>query len=237
MTAPPLEPVVFLPDRFCDARVFLDQIVGLSGQQAVMVAPLPAVETVAAMAREILPDLPQVCALVGLGLGGAVAVELVRLAPDRFSRLALISTDPLPEPPRVAAAREPRIARVRAGRLDDVLAEDLAPDQFAPVDHLSSQLATMRDVGLAQGPDTYVAHARAVQRRPDLQSALRRLDLPVLVIAGEDDRVTPARRQALMADLLPWSEMVTLPGAGHIPNWDQPDLTTAALKAWMQIGR
>ncbi len=237
MTQQGTEPLVLIPDRLCDARMVLDQVAALAGQFPVMVMPLPAEDSVAAMAKALALDLPPVVAVAGLGLGGAVAIELARSLPDRVTRLALLATDPLPEPPRVAAAREPRVALARAGRLADVLAEELDPQRFADLPQRAAQLATMRAVGLAQGVETYVAHTRAQQRRPDQQSTLRRLSLPVLVLAGEEDAVIPPRRQTLMADLLPWSELVLLPEAGHLPGWDQPDLTNAALQAWMQIGR
>ena len=88
------EPVVFIPDLMCDARVFQPQINALSAERIVVVAAPVVGERIEGMASHLLHGVPQRFALVGLGLGALVAIELTRRAPERVGRLALISADP-----------------------------------------------------------------------------------------------------------------------------------------------
>ena len=103
------EPLVLLPGMMCDARLFGPQIAELSADMAVMVAPVTQGERIEEIASGLLDLLPKRFALAGLSMGGIVAMELLRRAPDRISRIALMDTNPLAETPVIAANRGPRI--------------------------------------------------------------------------------------------------------------------------------
>ncbi|MBV6638915.1 MAG: alpha/beta hydrolase, partial [Mameliella sp.] len=105
------EPVVFLPGMMCDARLFGPQITDLSRDHAVMTVPITQGERIEEIASSVLDVAPMRFALAGLSMGGMVAMELYRRAPDRVTRLALMDTSPLPEPPQMAALRDPQIIR------------------------------------------------------------------------------------------------------------------------------
>ena len=111
------EPVVFLPGLMCDARLFGPQIAELSSDRAVMCAPISQGERIEEIASDLLDVLPTKFALAGLSMGGIVAMEILRRAPERVTRIALMDTNPLPETPQAAAAREPQIIGARSGRL------------------------------------------------------------------------------------------------------------------------
>ncbi|MGB4828692.1 MAG: alpha/beta hydrolase, partial [Paracoccaceae bacterium] len=102
------DPLVILPGFLCDARAFLPQIVHLGGDRQVTVI-LPQGDTVEQMSLNAIRDLPRRFALLGHGLGGDVAIDILRRLPQAVTRIALISTDPLAEPPAIAAARETRL--------------------------------------------------------------------------------------------------------------------------------
>ncbi len=125
------EPLVFLPGMMCDARLFGPQLAALSPDYSVMVCPITRGERIEEIASGLLDDLPAKFALVGLSMGGIVAMEILRRAPDRITRLALLDTNPLAETPQVAAAREPQIVKVRAGRMQDVMREEMKPNYLA----------------------------------------------------------------------------------------------------------
>ena len=89
-----LEPIVFLPGMMCDARVFEPQIIALGRERAVTVAPITVGDSIETIAQGLLAQLPEKFALVGLSMGGIVAMEILRRAPDRVSRIALLDTNP-----------------------------------------------------------------------------------------------------------------------------------------------
>lgn len=131
-----MEPLVLVPPgMMCDARVFSPQINELSRDVGgVQVASIAAGETIRDMAGMVLDQAPPArFALAGHSMGGIVAMEVLRRAPERVSRIALISTTPLAEtPPEQAAWREPHIVKAQAGRLDEAMAGSLPADNFAP---------------------------------------------------------------------------------------------------------
>lgn len=228
-----MEPVVFLPGFMSDGRIFRDLIEPMSQSRTVQVASLSGVDTVREMAAKVLESLPGRCMLVGHSLGGMVAMEVARRAPKGVSRLALIATDALSELPGVAATRDTMIARARAGRLEDAMAEALPLTSLAPGTARASVLDTVRDMAERAGPDTFQAQSRALQRRPDQQGTLRRLSMPTLVLCGAHDQIFTPRRHELMAGLLPRAKLVVLDASGHLPMLEQPDVVSDYLTRWM----
>lgn len=228
-----MEPVVFIPGFMSDARVFRDQVEALSRGRPVQVASLSGGESVREMAARVLAGLPDRCAVVGHSLGGMVAMELARLAPDKVTRLVLIATDALAELPGVAAARDTMIARARAGRLNDAMAEAVPTAALAPGAGRAAVWDTMRHMADQLGVDTFQVHSRAMQRRPDQQGTLRRLSLPALVICGAHDRLFSPRRHEVMAGLLPQGQLVVLEEAGHLPMLEQPAGILRHLERWL----
>lgn len=224
-----MDPVVFIPGFMSDARAFRHQIEALSLDRPVQVASLAGSDSVRDLASLALQGLPQRCALVGHSLGGMVAMELARLAPERVTRLVLIATDALSELPGVAAARDTMIARARAGRLADAMAEALPSGALAPGAGRAGVLDIVRQMAERAGVDAFHAQSRAMQRRPDQQGTLRRLPVPTLVVCGAHDRLFPARRHEVMAGLLPQGRLVVLEEAGHLPMLEQPEQVTDLL--------
>lgn len=227
------EALVLLPGMMCDARVFAPQFTTLSRERAVMVAPVNIGERLEIIASTLIDQLPERFALVGQGMGGMVALELLRRAPGRISRLCLISTNPLAETPAAAALREPRMIGAAAGRLDEVMRDTMRADYLANGPDRLNVLNLVYDMARDLGPEVFVSQSRALQRRPDMQGSLRRCKVPALVLCGQEDELTPPKRHEFMANLIPNAKLVVLPGAGHFPTLEQPELTTAALRNWL----
>ena len=227
------EPIVFLPGMMCDARLFGPQIAELSAEYSVMVAPVTRGERTEEIASTLLDELPHRFALAGLSMGGIVAMEILRRAPDRVTRLALMDTNPLAETPTVAAAREPQMVRVRAGRLREVMRDEMKPNYLAPGPYRDQVLEIVMDMALALGPEVFLRQSRALQRRRDQQSTLRKCKVPTLILCGEHDALCPVKRHTFMAELIPYAELKVLPDAGHLPTLEQAEATTAALRDWI----
>ncbi|MCK0170711.1 alpha/beta fold hydrolase [Aliiroseovarius sp. S1123] len=229
------EPLVLIPGMMCDARVFGPQINDLSRDYTVIVAAPTQGETVREMAALILDQLPQRFALAGLSLGGIVAMEMARRAPDRVNRLALISTSPLADSPSQAAWREPQIVHANIGRLDQAMSEAFSPDVLAPGPARDKIMELVFQMARDIGPETFVRQARALQRRSDAQRTLQRLKVPTMVMCGAHDKMTPPKRHETMAELIQDAELVILPDAGHLPTLETPEHVTIGLRAWMEL--
>jgi pimeloyl-ACP methyl ester carboxylesterase len=227
------EPLVFLPGMMCDARLFGPQIAELSADTAVMAAPITQGERVEEIASGLLDVLPDRFALAGLSMGGIVAMEVLRRAPERVTRIALMDTNPLAELPDVSANREPQIVKARAGRMLEVMRDEMKPNYLAPGDQRAEILELVMDMADALGPEVFVRQSRALQRRRDQQATLRKYKGPALILCGAHDRLCPVKRHEFMSELMPNAELVVLPDAGHLPTLEQPAETTAALQNWM----
>ena len=202
----------------CDARLFAPQIAAFSGSWPVMVAPLTGRKTFEELARDILRQAPPRFALAGLSMGGIAAMEMVRQAPQRVSRLALMDTNPLAEPAERSAERDAQIERVLAGGLRSVIL-DLC--------------MAMAD---ALGVDVFAHQSRALQQRPDQCDTLREVKVPTLVLCGEDDSLCPVERHEMMRDLVPGARLAVIREAGHLPVLEQPDRTNKELRQWLNTG-
>ena len=229
-----IEPLVLIPPILCDARVFGPQINAFSRECPVMIAPTSLGERMEEIASAILSWAPSKFALAGMSMGGAVALEMLRRAPDRITRIALISTSAQGETPQAASAREPLIVAARSGRFNDVIHKELDPAWLAEGPDRLAITNLITDMGQALGAEGYVRQARAMQRRKDQQSTLRLVKQPTLVMCGAEDTLMPPRRHEFLAELVPYTQLEIVPGAGHLPTLEQPEIANHILRAWMR---
>lgn len=229
-----IEPLVFLPGLMCDARLFRSQIAVLSRERAVMVAPITLGERVEEIASGLLDQLPHRFALAGLSMGGVVALELIRRAPERVSRLCLMATDAQADTPQTAAGREDLIVGAQAGRLDEVMRKVIGSDALAPGPRRIPILNDVMAMAAELGPDVFIRQMRALQRRPDQQGMLYRIKVPTLVLCGGHDTLIPVRKHSFMAELIPGAVLQVLEKAGHLPTLEVPDLVNEALHHWLR---
>ncbi len=227
------EPLVLLPGMMCDARLFAPQINALSRERVVSVAPITQGERIEEIASGLLDALPRKFALAGLSMGGIVAMEILRRAPDRVTRIALMDTNPLAETPQSAAMYEPMLIKARAGRLDEALRDMMRPDYLAPGPGRAAVMSAFMGMAADLGDEVFTRQVRALQRRRDQQPTLRRCKAPALVLCGAHDGLTPPRRHSFMAELIPYAELAIIDGAGHLPTLEAPEAVTQALLSWM----
>lgn len=229
-----MTPLVLIPGMMCDARLYAPQIAALSGRRSLVLAPITAHDTVAALAADILAEAPPRFALAGLSMGGIVAMEILRQAPDRVERLALLDTNPLAEAPEIRVRRAPQIARALAGGLDAVMRDEMKPNYLACGPGQGAVLDLCMAMALDLGPEVFARQSRALASRPDQQETLRAFRGPALIATGAQDRLCPRDRHDLMHDLVPGSRLVVIEEAGHLPTLEQPQATTAALIRWLE---
>ncbi|WP_171208007.1 MULTISPECIES: alpha/beta fold hydrolase [unclassified Ruegeria] len=229
-----MTPLILLPGMMCDARLFTPQINALSGRMPVMSFPLCDHDSVADMAADILANAPPQFALAGLSMGGIVGMEIVRQARERVERLALLDTNPLAEMPNVKARRIPQITAVKAGKLRQVMRDEMKPNYLADGPNQGAILDLCMAMATDLGPEVFLRQSQALMDRPDQRETLRAYTGKALVLCGREDGLCPIERHQLMHDLLPQSRFEIIEGAGHLPILEQPQDTTAALIRWLE---
>ncbi|MEL6240837.1 MAG: alpha/beta fold hydrolase [Pseudomonadota bacterium] len=227
------EPLVLIPGMMCDERLFQLQVAAFSSKRPVTVVVPKGSSSMAGLAQAVLATAPPRFALAGLSLGGIVAMQIIRQAPERVSRVALLDTNPLPDPPDKAPIREAQVEKVRRGALDEVMRDEMKPNYLADGPAKQDILDLCMQMANALGPEVFAMQSQAVQTRPDQSDTLRGVTVPALVLCGQEDRLCPVERHELMHDLIPESELVVIPCAGHLPTLEQPNRTNEALQAWL----
>lgn len=186
------------------------------------------------LAAEVLRHAPPVFALCGLSMGGIVAMEVLRQAPERISGLALLDTNPLAELDSVKQRRAPQIEKVQAGGLLGVMRDEMKPNYLADGENKKDILELCARMALELGADVFVRQSLALRDRPDQSDTLRAARIPTLVLCGEQDRLCPPERHRMMHDLIPGSKLVVVPEAGHLPVLEQVEVSNHHLQLWLQ---
>ena len=226
-------PLVLLPGMMCDARLFGPQINALSPSRPVGVGDLTGHDSMAALAAEVLAQAPERFALAGLSMGGIVAMEVIRQAPGRVARLALLDTNPRAELPEAKARRAPQIEKVRRGGLREVMRDEMKPNYLTEGPFRADILDLCMAMALDLGPEVFVRQSVALRDRPDQLETLRRVRVPTLILCGRHDVPCPVERHELMHGLIQGSTLRIIEGAGHLSTLEQPAAVTAALWAWL----
>ena len=229
------EPLVLLPGMMCDGRLFLPQIASMPFDRAVMVMPMIGANTMSSLAESILANAPPRFALAGLSMGGIVAMEIIRQAPKRITKLALLDTNPLPDPPEKAQMRMTQVQKALDGRLHEVMRDELKPNYLTNGPNRDRILDLCMKMAEDLGPKVFADQSHAVQHRPDQRETLKNVRVPTLVLCGEDDRLCPPARHQLMHDLIPGSRLGIIPGAGHLPTLEQPEITNRNFERWLKL--
>ncbi|MCI2401138.1 alpha/beta fold hydrolase [Aliiroseovarius subalbicans] len=228
-----MTPLVLLPGMMCDARLFAPQIAAFSGRRAILCAPISDRSSIAELAADILSYAPRRFALAGLSMGGIVAMEMLRQAPDRIDRIAFLDTNPLAEQDEVKIRRLPQMMAVREGGLETIMRDEMKPNYLSDGPRRDKVLDLCMDMALDLGPHVFLNQSRALMDRVDQTQTLRVADMPALVLCGRHDALCPVQRHEMMADLIRGATLDIIEGAGHLPTLEQPEHTNAALGRWL----
>jgi pimeloyl-ACP methyl ester carboxylesterase len=227
-------PLILLPGMMCDERLFTPQIDAFSGERDVSVFALSDHVTIADLAADILAKSPDHFALVGLSMGGIVAMEMMAQAAERIEKIALLDTNPLAEVDEVKQRRQPQLDAVKQGRLRDVMRDEMKPNYLSKGPRREAVLKTCMDMALDLGPEVFIRQSHALMDRVDQTKTLKNIDVPTLILCGRDDTLCPLSRHELMHQLVPHSTLDIIENAGHLPTLEQPETTNESLRKWLK---
>jgi pimeloyl-ACP methyl ester carboxylesterase len=221
--------LVLAPGLGSDAAVWRRTIVALGDDCRCLVGDTLRDDTLAGMARRVLDQAPQRFALAGVSMGGMVALEMMKAAPERVTQLALVDTNARPGTFRQKIYR--RLANVVVGTSKDY--GGLAQRNLGSLVHPSTASdvrAELVQMSVRVGAKTYMRQNRAVTARGDLRKVLPNVAIPTAVIVGQEDQMTPVALSQEIHALLPGSTFHIIPNCGHLPPIEKPKVLAALLK-------
>lgn len=225
--------LILLPGQLCDEALWQPQLDGLGGVVRMHVADLTQDESVAAMAERVLAAAPERFAVAGLSLGGYVAFELVRRAPERVTHLALLNTSARPDTPDATDRRQRSLKAAKVGQFKGVtprfLPGILYPAHAADPEIGPIVLAMTERVGRV----AFEHQQEAAITRPDCRPLLPTIRCPTLVIGGLQDRVSPPELQQEIAAGISGARLELLDECGHLAPLERAEAVNALFGAWL----
>lgn len=232
--------LVLLPGMACDGSVWSPQTESLQDVCDCCVPDYGAARSFEAMARNALRSLPERFYLAGHSMGGRVALEMIRMAPERVKALCLVSTEARARDAGEAGAQETRgrHALLEIARRDgmEAMAEALLPKLLGSKvqgnENVRGKILTMIAKQALERVECQIA---AGESRPDSRESARQIRCRTLVIGGEEDALKPASGTRELASLIPDSELTLIPQCGHMPTLENPELVSSLMRKWLVI--
>ena len=226
-------PLILLPGLLCDAALWGPQIAALADIADVSVADLTQAESMASMADAVLRAAPSKFALAGLSMGGYAAFEVMRRAPERVEKLALLDTSARPDTPEHKRARRELMALARQGDFRGVTPR-LLPRWVHPSRVSDEALAaTVTSMTQRVGREAFLRQQTAIMNRPDSRPGLVDIACPTLVLCGHDDQSTPLDRHREIAADIADARLVVVPECGHLSTLERPEIVNREMRAWL----
>ena len=225
--------LVLVPGHLCDARLWEHQVRHLGEIADIHIAETMRDDSMALIAARLLDHAPPTFCLAGLSMGGMICMEVMRQAPERVERLALLDTNAMPDTGDRAAARAAMVEQARSGDLqglvDGFLDLTLPPERRHDASLVEPVRAMMEEVAEI----CLEEQVRALSDRPDSVPDLAGYALPVLLICGRQDRLTPLTWHEEMARLIPGARLAVIEECAHMSTMERPHTVTALLRDWL----
>lgn len=229
-------PIVFAPGMMCDDRLFEKQTSAMASDRPIFIADFSKDAAVEDIARRLLKDAPARFYLAGLSMGGIVAFEVWRQAPERVAGLALLNTTPFADSPARRDTRLDQIKRVGRGQLKTVVMEELKPNYLgAKTKKDQSVLDEIYAMAERLGRGVFVAQSKALMARADSTETLQTITCPTVIIAGEEDEVCPVELHEIMHHGISQSVLHNLPGCGHLSTMESPGQVSKILQNHLDL--
>ena len=226
--------LLILPGLLEDADAFVHQIEALRDTMTVMVADLTRADTIAGLAQDALRQAPAGgLRLAGHSMGGYVALEVMRQAPERVERLALLNTHARPDSPEATENRRRLMALAEKDfpAVIQSLMPKLMTDRHVQDLEMTGVIAAM---ALAVGKEAFVRQEKAIIGRIDSRPHLAGIRCPTFVVASRNDALMPLELLEELARGIPGAVLEVVEDSGHMASIEQPERVTQILKAWLE---
>lgn len=229
-------PLVLMPGLLCNDALWRHQIDTLADVAEVTVADMSRDESLKGMAERMLAAAPERFALAGLSMGGYAAFEVMRLAPQRVERLALLDTSARADTEERRDERLKAMNLVERGNFQG-MTRKLLP-WFVHEDRVDDErlMSIIKKSAQDVGNEAFIRQQTAIMGRPDSRADLARIACPTLVLGGRQDRMTPPALHDEMAAEIPGARLVVVEDCGHLAPLEQPHAVSAVLRYWLQDG-
>ncbi|MDP1865326.1 MAG: alpha/beta fold hydrolase [Bradyrhizobium sp.] len=227
-------PILLVPGLACSPRIYAPVVPALWRFGPVTVANHIRDDNMGAIARRILAEAPPRFVLAGHSMGGYIAFEIMRQAPERVAKLALMNTQARPDTPEAGERRRGQIARAKAGEYRAILDELFAGFVYPSRRDDAGLRRLVHDMGDDVGPDAFVRQLTAIMGRPDSRSTLAWIKCPTLVLSSDEDNTVPNSLSTEMAGGIPGAKLVIIPDCGYLTPLEQPLPTAEALVEWLR---
>ncbi len=226
-------PVLFLPGLLCDEALWAHQTKHLSDIAESSVADLTQDKSMRAVAERVLRTAPPQFALAGLSMGGYVAFEIMRQAPQRVLKLALLDTQARPDTPEAKQQRQGLISLAQQGEFKGVTAR-LLP-RLIHNSRLSDDALTGTIMKMAEnvGREAFAYQQTAIMNRVDSRPDLSAIKCPTLVLCGREDALTPLALHQEMVQAIPGAMLSIIEDCGHLTALERPQAVTSLLRHWL----
>jgi len=227
-------PLVLVPGLLCDAQLWQPQVEDLADVADIWIADHTRSDTMAGVAGDVLADAPFASfAIAGLSMGGYIALEIMRQAPQRVARLALLDTAAGAELPEQTQRRMDFIALAERGHFVRVT-ETLLPLLTHPSRVGERALAdTIKSMARNIGKDAFIRQEHAIMSRADSLGLLSTIACPTLVLCGRQDMLTPLARHDEIAACIKGARLEVIEDCGHLSTLERPAPVNAALRRWL----
>jgi pimeloyl-ACP methyl ester carboxylesterase len=227
-------PTLLIPGLIVSARLYEHQIPALWRFGPVMVANHTRGSSMLTLAQAILADAPPRFALAGLSMGGYIAFEIMRLAPERVLRLALLDTSARADTPEQMEGRRGRIAMAQKGEFAAIPGLMFPALVHARRREDAALRAIVEEMAAETGAEAFVRQQTANMGRPDSRPGLAAIKCPTLVLVGDGDELTPPALAQEIAQGIPGARLETVPDCGHLSTLERPEAVTQKLVEWLQ---
>ncbi len=228
-------PLLLLPGLLCDGALWAPQIEALRDVAECRVADLTRDDSIPGMVGRILDEAPwDTFALAGFSMGGSAALEVMRQAPQRVTRLALLDAGLGVDTPERADERRRGMAMATRPRGFQPIARMLLTSMLHPDRAADPVLgAVMSEMAERVGREAYIRQQTAMLHREDTAPLLRTIRCPTLVLCGRQDRRTPLEWHETMAREIPGALLEVIDRCGHMSTLEAPEATAAAMRRWL----
>jgi len=226
-------PIVFIPGLMCTGRIYQHQVETLGQTHPVLLANHWSHDSMAAIAKSILDVAPETFALAGMSMGGYVALEIMRQAPGRVTKLILMSTSAKPDTPERSADRRKQVEGARKYGLR-AGTKALYPKLVHPARHEDVPLLTkFFEMAEELGVDAFANQIEAIIGRPDSRPMLGKITAPTLVIAGKDDALITPENSEELANGIPGARLALIEHCGHMGMIERPESYTKLISGFL----